>query len=126
MCSYNAIDGTPVASDRELLTEVLRGQFHMPGFVRSDMTAVSRLYGSHYTAKDKPDAIRQGLEAGVDLQLYDFTHDEWAQEIHHLIEHAPPLTKASSNTGRHHAKTSCRPIAEGAQFNPATGVPYPT
>lgn len=86
MCSYNAIDGTPVASDRELLTEVLRGQFHMPGFVRSDMTAVSRLYGSHYTAKDKPDAIRQGMEAGVDLQLYDFTHEEWAQGIHYLIE----------------------------------------
>lgn len=86
MCSYNAIDGTPVASDHELLTDVLRGQYHMPGFVRSDMTAVSRLYGSHYTAKDKPDAIRQGMEAGVDLQLYDFTHEEWAQGIRQLIE----------------------------------------
>lgn len=86
MCSYNAIDGTPVASDHELLTEVLRGQYHMPGFVRSDMTAVLRLYGSHYTAKDKTDAIRQGMEAGVDLQLYDFTHEEWAQGIRHLIE----------------------------------------
>lgn len=86
MCSYNAIDGTPVASDHDLLTEVLRGQYHMPGFVRSDMTAVLRLYGSHYTAKDKTDAIRQGMEAGVDLQLYDFTHEEWAQGIRQLIE----------------------------------------
>lgn len=86
MCSYNAIDGTPVASDHEILTDVLRGVYHMPGFVRSDMTAVSRLYGSHYTAKDKPDAIRQGMEAGVDLQLYDFTHEEWTEGIRHLIE----------------------------------------
>lgn len=86
MCSYNAIDGTPVASDHELLTDVLRGRYHMRGFVRSDMTAVSRLYASHYTAKDKPDAIRQGMEAGVDLQLYDFTHEEWAQGIRKLIE----------------------------------------
>lgn len=86
MCSYNAIDGTPVASDHELLTEVLRGQYHMPGFVRSDMTAVLRLYGSHYTAKNQNDAIRQGMEAGVDLQLYDFTHEEWTQGIRHLIE----------------------------------------
>lgn len=85
MCSYNAIDGTPVASDHELLTDVLRGQYHMPGFVRSDMTAVSRLYASHYTAKDKPEAIRQGMEAGVDLQLYDFTHEEWAQGIRELV-----------------------------------------
>ena len=86
MCSYAAIDGQPVASDHELLTDVLRGQYHMPGFVRSDMTAVSRLYGSHYTAKDKTDAIRQGLEAGVDLQLYDFTHEEWMDGILRLIE----------------------------------------
>lgn len=86
MCSYNAIDGTPVSSDHELLTDVLRSQYRMPGFVRSDLTAVSRLWGSHYTAPDKPDAIRQGLEAGVDLQLYDFTHEEWTEGIRSLIE----------------------------------------
>lgn len=86
MCSYTAIDGQPVASDHELLTDVLRGQYGMPGFVRSDMTAVARLRGSHYTAKDNNDAIRQGLEAGVDLQLYDFTHEEWMEGIRHLIE----------------------------------------
>lgn len=86
MCSYAAIDGQPVASDHELLTEVLRGQYHMPGFVRSDMTAVARLRGSHGTAKDNNEAIRQGLEAGVDLQLYDFTHEEWMEGIRHLVE----------------------------------------
>lgn len=81
MCSYNAIDGQPVASDHELLTGVLRGQYGMPGFVRSDMTAVARLWGSHHTAADKPEAIAQGLAAGVDLQLYDFTHEEWGEGI---------------------------------------------
>nr|WP_296472455.1 glycoside hydrolase family 3 C-terminal domain-containing protein [uncultured Acetatifactor sp.] len=86
MCSYAAIDGQPVASDRELLTDVLRGQYHMPGFVRSDMTAVARLKGSFYTAKDNREAIRQGMEAGVDLQLYDFTHKEWMESIRSLIE----------------------------------------
>ena len=86
MCSYAAIDGQPVASDRELLTDVLRGEYHMPGFVRSDMTAVSRLKASFSTAKDNREAIRQGLEAGVDLQLYDFTHEEWMESILSLIE----------------------------------------
>lgn len=85
MCSYNSIDGVPVASDHEILTDVLRGQFGMPGFVRSDLTAVSRLYGSHHTAETKTEAIRQGLEAGVDLQLYDFTHEEWENGIRELI-----------------------------------------
>ena len=77
MCSYNAINGQPVSSDHELLTDVLRGQYHIPGFVRTDLTAVSRLYDWHFTAPTKAEAIRQGLEAGVDLQLYDFTHEEW-------------------------------------------------
>ena len=44
MCSYNAIDGTPVAADHELLTEILRDRWGMRGFVRSDMTAVERLH----------------------------------------------------------------------------------
>lgn len=86
MCSYNAIDGQPVSSDHELLTDVLRGQYQMPGFVRTDLTAVSRLYDWHFTAPTKAEAIRQGLEAGVDLQLYDFTHEEWAENIKYLVE----------------------------------------
>lgn len=86
MCSYNAIDGQPVASDHELLTEVLRGEYGMRGFVRTDMTAVSRLWGSHYTASTPEEAIRQGLEAGADLQLFDFTHEQWENGIHSLVE----------------------------------------
>lgn len=86
MCSYNSVDGQPVASDRELLTDILRGEFGMQGFVRTDLTAVSRLYGTHMTAETKEEAIRQGLEAGVDLQLYDFTHQEWQEGIKMLIE----------------------------------------
>lgn len=86
MCSYNSIDGQPVASDHELLTEVLRGQFHMRGFVRTDLTAASRLYDNHYTAESRVDAMRQALEAGVDLQLYDFTHEEWLNGLKELVE----------------------------------------
>ena len=86
MCSYNSIDSIPVSMDHEILTDVLRGQYGMPGFVRSDMTAVSRLYDWHFIAESPEEAIRLGLEAGVDLQLYDFPHDVWQNAIAHLIE----------------------------------------
>ncbi len=86
MCSYNAIDGTPVAGDHEILTEYLRDRFGMPGFVRSDMTAVAMLHTAHGTADTKKEAIRQGITAGVDLQLFDFAHDEWQGGIKELIE----------------------------------------
>ena len=77
MCSYNAIDGIPVSMDHEILTDVLRGQFGMPGFVRSDMTAVVRLNDWYFVAPTRKEAIRLGVEAGVDLQLFDYPHDEW-------------------------------------------------
>lgn len=86
MCSYNAIDGVPVSMDREILTDVLRGQFGMPGFVRSDMTAVSRLYDWHFITPTEEEAIRLGMEAGVDLQLYDFPHEVWQGGIETLVE----------------------------------------
>nr|MCR5263275.1 glycoside hydrolase family 3 C-terminal domain-containing protein [Clostridiales bacterium] len=86
MCSYNAIDGIPVSADHELLTEVLRDQWGMRGFVRSDLTAVERLYDNHYLAATRKEAMAMGLEAGVDLQLYDFPHDEWQTGLKELVE----------------------------------------
>ena len=85
MCSYNAIDGVPVSMDRELLTDVLRGQFGMPGYVRADMTAVSRLYDWHFIAETPEEAIRLGVSAGVDMELYDFPHDVWRGGLERLV-----------------------------------------
>ena len=85
MCSYNAIDGVPVSADHELLTEILRDRWGMRGFVRSDMTAVERLYDNHYVAATRTEAMAMGLEAGVDLQLFDFPHEEWQNGLKELV-----------------------------------------
>ncbi len=85
MCSYNAIDGVPVSADHELLTEILRDRWGMRGFVRSDMTAVERLYDNHYVAGTRTEAMAMGLEAGVDLQLFDFPHEEWQNGLKELV-----------------------------------------
>ncbi|MBO5037031.1 MAG: glycoside hydrolase family 3 C-terminal domain-containing protein [Clostridia bacterium] len=81
MCSYSSIDGQPVPSDRELLTEVLREQWKMRGFVRSDMCAISMLNCDHNVAETKQEAIRMALEAGTEVQLYDFPHDLYQTAI---------------------------------------------
>ena len=86
MCSYAALDGVPVSADHELLTDVLRGQWGMRGFVRTDLTAAARLYDNHFVAPTRKEAIAMALEAGVDLQLYDFPHDEWQNSIRELVE----------------------------------------
>ncbi|WP_040951769.1 glycoside hydrolase family 3 protein [Gorillibacterium massiliense] len=86
MCSYNSIDGVPCASDESLLTGVLRGKWDMPGFVRSDLGAISRLQRSHFTAATEQDAIRQALEAGCDMQYYDYPHDVYQNAIVQMVE----------------------------------------
>lgn len=86
MCSYNSIDDVPVSADHELLTEVLRDQWGMRGFVRSDLTAVSRLYDWHFVADSPREAMAVGLESGVDLQLYDYPHDVWQTGLRELVE----------------------------------------
>ncbi|QAY68112.1 beta-glucosidase [Paenibacillus protaetiae] len=86
MCAYNSIDGVPVASDASLLTDVLRGQWNMPGFVRSDLGAIARLQHAHQTAATDKEAIRQALEAGVDMQYYDYPNEHYQALIAEMIE----------------------------------------
>ncbi|MFC5530566.1 glycoside hydrolase family 3 N-terminal domain-containing protein [Cohnella yongneupensis] len=86
MCSYNSIDGVPCASDAALLTDTLRGQWDMPGFVRSDLGAIARLKHAHRTADTDKEAIRQALEAGTDMQYYDFPHETYQNAIVGMVE----------------------------------------
>ncbi len=85
MCSYNSIDGLPVAADHSLLSGTLRDQLGMQGFVRSDMTAIAMLHSCHFVAESRKEAIRQALNAGVDVQLYDFPHDFYQQSLLELL-----------------------------------------
>ncbi|GLX67733.1 beta-glucosidase [Paenibacillus glycanilyticus] len=86
MCSYNSIDGVPCSADYSLLTEVLRGQWNMPGFVRSDLGAIARLQHAHFTADSEKEAIRQALVAGTDMQYYDYPHELYQQSITEMVE----------------------------------------
>lgn len=86
MCSYTCVGHVPVSMDHELLTEVLRDQWGMRGFVRADMTAVSRLYDWFYVANTEEEAIKMSMEAGLDMELHDFPHEVWQNGIRNLVE----------------------------------------
>ena len=86
MCSYTCVGHVPVSMDHEMLTEVLRDQWGMRGFVRADMTAVSRLYDWFYVANNEEEAIKMSMEAGLDVELHDFPHEVWQNGIRNLVE----------------------------------------
>lgn len=86
MCSYNAIDGVPCSAHYTLLSKILKGEWKMPGFVRSDLGAIARLQRSHHTADSPEEAIRQALSAGTDMQYYDYPHDVYQGSIIKMLE----------------------------------------
>ena len=70
MTSYNSLDGVPCTSNKELLTNVLRGEWGFDhGFVVSDLFSIDGIRGTHHTATSSQDAGRQALLAGVDVDL---------------------------------------------------------
>lgn len=86
MCSYNSIDGQPVVSDHEILTDVLRGKYGMPGFVRADMTAVIMQHTAHHSAATPKEALRKAVKAGVDVQFADYSHEEYRRLMKELLD----------------------------------------
>jgi beta-glucosidase len=75
MSSYNDYDGVPVSGSRYFLTELLRQQYGFDGYIVSDSRAVEFLYKKHMVAGDYKEAIRQVVEAGLDVRT-DFTKPE--------------------------------------------------
>jgi beta-glucosidase len=66
MASYNAINGTPNAVNKLLLTDILRGQWGFEGFVVSDLGGVKALMTGHHLT-DKPEiAAARAILAGCD------------------------------------------------------------
>lgn len=76
MASYNEIDGVPSHANKWLLKDVLRDEWGFEGFVVSDYYAVTELNLrdeaiSHSVAKDKFEAARLAVEAGVNIETPD-------------------------------------------------------
>jgi len=69
MAAYNSLDGTPCSCNRWLLTKVLRNEWGFKGFVVSDYGSVLHIFTKHRVAKNKAEAAKKALEAGLDMEL---------------------------------------------------------
>jgi beta-glucosidase-like glycosyl hydrolase len=69
MASYNDVDGVPMHSSGEYLTDLLREQWGFDGVVVADYFGVAFLNVMHAIAADRGAAAAAALEAGVDVEL---------------------------------------------------------
>ena len=85
MCAYSELDGIPCAANHWLLTEVLREEWGFKGIVISDLGAIKYLQTNHYVASSPKETILQAINAGVDMQFYDFSNEYWQKTIIELV-----------------------------------------
>lgn len=86
MSSYNDYDGFPVQSSYYWLTTRLRGEWGFMGYVVSDSDAVEYLYTKHGTAKDMKEAVRQSVEAGLNVRCTFRSPDSYVLPLRELVE----------------------------------------
>lgn len=68
MSSYNDWDGVPITGSHYFLTQLLREKFGFNGYVVSDSEAAEFLYSKHHVAEDYKEAVRQVVEAGLNVR----------------------------------------------------------
>ncbi|WP_420387138.1 glycoside hydrolase family 3 N-terminal domain-containing protein [Roseivirga sp.] len=86
MAAYSEVDGVPMASNQHLLTEVLRDEWGFKGIVVSDLGAIRFLQTSHRSTDSPRASIKAAIEAGVDMQFYDFPNEQYQETLIDLVQ----------------------------------------
>lgn len=68
MNSFNDLNGTPATGNSYLMRDILKGQWHFPGFVVSDWGSVGEMIPHGFVADGK-EAAKVALIAGCDMDM---------------------------------------------------------
>lgn len=86
MSSYNDWDGVPVSGSYYFLTILLRQQFGFRGYIVSDSEAVEYLYTKHHVADTYEEAVRQVVEAGLNVRTNFTPPADYILPLRNLIK----------------------------------------
>jgi beta-glucosidase len=86
MSSYNDYDSVPVTGSHYWLTDRLRTEFGFHGYVVSDSAAVEYLYNKHGVAPDMKDAVRQSIEAGLNVKTNFTPPEDFVLPLRELVK----------------------------------------
>ena len=75
MVNSSSINGTPVHANPILLTQWLKNDLEWDGMIVTDWADINNLYTREKVAKDKKDAIRIAINAGIDMAMEPYKCD---------------------------------------------------
>ncbi|MCI4667240.1 MAG: glycoside hydrolase family 3 C-terminal domain-containing protein [Bacteroidia bacterium] len=100
MINSGEINGTPVHGNKYLLTDVLRDELGFEGLVVTDWEDIIRLHTRHKIATSIKDAIRIGINAGIDMSMTPFDFD-FVTLLFELVEEGQvPISRIDEAVGR--------------------------
>ena len=67
MCAYNRTNTEPCCANKQLMTDILRGEWKFGGYVVSDCGAIDDIYLRHKYLKTEGEASALAVKAGTDL-----------------------------------------------------------
>lgn len=121
MNAYHDIDGVPCASDRWLLTDVLRGEWGFDGTVVSDYYSIEFLRSEHGVAADEQEAGVAALEAGIDVEL-PYT-DCYGDHLVAAVEEGTLAEETVEQAARRVLRMKARKgLLDGATVDPETAT----
>lgn len=85
MVNSSSINGTPVHADPILLTKWLKEDLQWDGLIVTDWADINNLYTREKVAKDKKDAIRIAINAGIDMAMEPYKVD-YCDILKELVE----------------------------------------
>ena len=75
MVNSGSINGMPVHASYEYLTKWLKEDLQWDGMIVTDWADINNLFNREHVAKDKKDAIRLAINAGVDMSMDPYSVD---------------------------------------------------
>lgn len=75
MVNSASINGVPVHASYEYLTQWLKKDLNWDGMIVTDWADINNLFQREHVAKDKKDAIRIAINAGIDMSMDPYSVD---------------------------------------------------
>lgn len=75
MANSGSINGMPVHASYELLTKWLKEDLNWDGMIVTDWADINNLYQREKVAKDKKEAIKIAINAGIDMSMDPYSWD---------------------------------------------------
>lgn len=93
MVNSASVNGVPMHANKEILTHWLKDQTGWDGVLITDWADVNNLYTREMVAKDKKDALRIAINAGIDMVMEPYSCDACGYTIELVNEGKIPMSR---------------------------------